>query len=69
MDLHSYILGKALVEGIVYGQVYKNTKKKEEGSGVSERGVNVSAADFLFSKDVSNWVPTYSPSGAPGGEV
>jgi len=28
--------------------------------------VTVSTADFSFSKDVSNWMTTYSPSGAPG---
>jgi len=32
-------------------------------------GVMVSTEDFLFSKEVSNWVTTYSPSGAPGREV
>jgi hypothetical protein len=32
-------------------------------------GVTVSIADLLFAKEVSNWITTYSPSGAPGKEV
>ena len=32
-------------------------------------GVTVSMDERLFSKAVSNWITTYSPSGAPGKEV
>jgi len=32
-------------------------------------GVTVSIADFFCSNEVSNWITTYSPSGAPGKDV
>jgi len=31
--------------------------------------VIVPREDFFFSNEVSNWITTYSPSGAPGREV
>lgn len=52
--------------GFVYFMKYPDTR---QCPSLSNMGVMVSTADFLFLNEALNWITTYSPSGAPGKAV